>query len=179
MKLFKTFIIVCIFLVKIQAVNALAVTKPIPSNITLKNGESLQFNFDIQAVTSKEDLICTYSTHDLKPLIINFNEEKSVVKAGGIKEIFGTIEIPFHASVKEYIGNLIVSCEPVTGTEGVSIIAQTIEVPFRINVINIEESYKKGFIEILIIITISVLLILYKFKSKTTQKQQKKKKLMI
>lgn len=173
MRNLKILISICVFLLGFQEVYALAISQPIPTNMTLKVGESLPFRFEIQAINSNEDLLCIYSINGLKPLKTIFNENKSVVKAGEVAQVLGTLEIPLNSPVKEYNGNLAVICSPTTDVTG-SVITQTMSVSFKVNVVKVEES-DKGSIELfLILVGIAILFFIFDVNFKRSFSKAKK-----
>ncbi len=122
---------------------SLAIIQPLPSNVTLKMGESIPFSFEIQALTSKENQSCTYSASDLEPLVVSFEKVQTKVEAGKAEKVFGRIDIPTKAPVKNYRGGIIISCKPDVQGEGVSVLTMATEVPFLVNVIKEETSVKE------------------------------------
>jgi hypothetical protein len=175
MKNLKILIIVFIVLFGLKDVYSLAISQPMPTNMTLKRGETLPFRFEIQGINSNQDLQCTYSINGLNPLKISFNDDKTVVKAGSIVQVSGTLEIPDNSSAKEYTGNLVVSCDPTTETEG-SVIAQTMGVLFKVNVVKVEGSNKKGPMKIFLMLAgIATLLLLLDLKLIKWSSKGKKK----
>ena len=79
-----------LLLLSFQVVRGLGVTRPIPVNLKLLRGDTARFYFQIQAVTSSIDQVCTYSVSGLEPLQVNFDEKSVTVEAGKIKNIYGT-----------------------------------------------------------------------------------------
>jgi hypothetical protein len=133
-----TFIIFLTVLLSIQIVSSLGLTRP-TSGINLLRGDSTQFSFQIQAVTSTEDQSCTYSMSGLDPLIITFDENQVIVKAGEIKNVYGTVSIPDDAEIKKYTGEITVKCKPqVEGVSG-SLIQRTMISDFSVSVVGTEE----------------------------------------
>ncbi len=178
MKYIKILTIVLLFFFSFQEVHALAVTQPMPSDLTLKRGDTIPFKFEIQAISSKEDQICTYSISGLKPIKVGFDKEEALVKTGNILDVFGTLEVPVNAPTKEYEGNLIVNCKPDIVSVGVSLIAQTTEIPFLVKVIESEEvetPYWEYFLVWIFIGIAIVLPIWLKFKHKSGLKDNHKK----
>jgi hypothetical protein len=171
----KVLIIVLVFLLSFQGVHALAITQPMPSNLTLKRGDSIPFKFEIQAITSNEDQICTYSVSGLNPLKITFEEEQAVIDAGKVLEIYGRIDVPFYAPAKEFEGKLSVNCRPLIEAKGVSVITQATELPFNARVIESKPHIDKV-TNIVFILVILILLVfgLYKTKAKKIFKARKK-----
>jgi hypothetical protein len=139
----KNLALIFLFSLFLREVSSLAVAQPMPSNVTLRRGESLPFKFEIQAITSREDQLCTYSIGGLKPLTVKFEKEEALVKAGSFLDVFGTLEVPRNAPLKEYEGKLTVSCRPIVEAKGVSVIVQTTELPFRVKVVGSEGKERK------------------------------------
>ena len=176
---FGFLIIFLVFLLNFQEVHALAITQPMPSNLTLKRGDTIPFKFKIQAITSREDQFCTYSISDLNPLKVGFDKEESLVKAGNVLEVLGTLKVPFNAPIKYYEGKLIVNCKPNTVAIGVSSITQTTEIPFLVKVIKSEEtetSYLNYFLPCILVGLIIFLLIWSKFRLGSKEYAKKRRK---
>ena len=172
----KTLILLSTILFSLEAVHALAIAQPMPSNITLKRGESLPFRFNVQAVTSKEDQHCTYSMTGLNSLTVTFEKEEIIVEAGKELDVYGSIEVPTKAPTKEYKGEFIVSCNPNIEVSGVSVMTQSTRFPFFVKVEKSGEEegldwkYILAFFIVVIIIVISVII-----KSKYGQKNKESK----
>lgn len=122
---------------------SLAIIQPLPSNVTLKMGESIPFSFEIQALTSKENQSCTYSVSGFDPLIVNFDKVQTKVEAGKSERVFGRLDVPPKAPIKNYRGEIIISCKPDVQGEGVSVLTMATEVPFLVNVIKEENPVKE------------------------------------
>jgi len=137
--------------------NSLAVVQPLPANITLKRGESIPFSFEIQALTSREDQICSYYAEGLKPLQITFKEPEIRVEAGKTRRVFGNVRAPFFALEKEYKGWIIVKCSPIVKIEGASVVNLSFKIPFIVTVTG--EGALKSFVWIISSITIVIFLI--------------------
>jgi len=178
----------CVFLVatigvlfNVQIVQSIGVTRPVPYDIELMKGESAGFTFEIQAVTSTERLLCTYSISGLDALEINFEEDDATVDAGSIKNVYGTITAPVGAEIKTYSGHLSVSCGPVVeGAGSGSVVKTTVGgSPFNIKVVEVREKgireispppgpgidYTTILIAVLIIIIV-IIVLYYNFKAK-------------
>ena len=130
----------------------MAVVQPLPANITLKRGESIPFSFEIQAITSKEDQLCSYTTEGLKPLHVIFEQPEIKVEAGRTARVFGLVEVPFYATAKEYNGWIIVTCRSSVKERGISMVSLSFKIPFSITVVGGGIDYK-----FLILISISLL----------------------
>jgi hypothetical protein len=173
MKNLKFLIIVCIGLFSLKDVYSLAISQPLPTNITVKRGESLPFRFEIQAINSNDDFLCTYSINGLNSLKISFNDEITVVKARNITQIHGILEIPDISPIKEYNGNLAVSCSPVNGNTG-SAITQNIGFSFKVNVVT-GENKNNHYMEIIPVIT-GIVIILFLLGTKFVKRFNKARK---
>jgi hypothetical protein len=162
----KLLILFFSILLNVQTVHALAVAQPIPSNVTLKRGESLPITFQIQAITSSQDQLCTYSFNGLNPLKFSFEKEEAVVEAGNKLNVFGTVEIPSNAPLKSYEGELVVNCKPKIEGSGVSVIGQVTSFPFYVRVEKSEKTEDgKSFILLLImVLVLAVVIWLSKFR---------------
>ena len=121
-------------LIFIQNVESIGVTEPSPVNLKLSRGESARFKFQIQAVTSDLKQSCTYTITGLNPLVITYDEEKAVINAGGVKDVFGDFFVPEDAPIKRYNGKVTVKCLPMV-EESNSFIHELIDVNFDIDVI--------------------------------------------
>ena len=116
-----------IALILLVQVQALGVTRPVPYDIQLQKGEKAGFVFEIQAVTSLEKQLCTYSITGLDPIQLSFEESEAIVDAGSIKEVYGTVTVPESAEIKTYSGILTVSCGAYTeGQVSGSIVKTTV-----------------------------------------------------
>lgn len=144
MKFIKILSLFFSILLSIQVARALAIAQPIPSDVTLERGNSLPFKFEIQAITSREDQLCTYSVSGLTPLKVGFDEERALVKAGKVLSVFGTLEVPFNVPIKEYEGKLTIRCKPDIVVLGASLIVDTTEFPFLVKVIKSEKEERLG-----------------------------------
>jgi hypothetical protein len=124
-----------------QGAQCLGVTRPVPYDVELLPGETAGFTFQIQAVTSTEDLDCVYSISGMNPLVLEFEEDGVVVAAGTISNVYGTVTAPEDAEKKTYGGSLTVSCGPLqTSDVGGSVVRTTIGgSPFNVNVVDVRE----------------------------------------
>lgn len=115
---------------------ALGVTRPIPMDLKLLRGDSARFYFQIQAVMESNKQSCTYSTSGIEPLTVSFDQKETVVNAGEISSVYGTINVPSNAPIRSYNGDLTVSCIPyIEGEVSGSVIHKTIIVPFTASVV--------------------------------------------
>ena len=185
MKINYILIIILILLISIRSVWALGVTRPIPQDIELMRGESADFSFEIQAVTSTEKILCDYSISGMEPLDIKFDSEKIIVEPGSIKKVYGTVSVPENAPLGMYSGELTVSCGVVQG-EGISgsQVRTTIGgSPFNVNVVKTRSKEireirppEKGIpIEIIFLIILIVIIIgVYYWHTKIPKRKTKK-----
>lgn len=169
----KVLILFFSILLNVQTVHALAIAQPIPSNVTLKRGESLSFSFQIQALTSKEDKLCTYSVNGLDPLRFSFEQKETIVEAGNKMNVFGTLEVPSNAPIKSYTGELVINCKPNIPSIGVSLVGQVTAFPFYVKV---EKPEKAGdgmslFPLLIFVLVLVVLLWLIKSRKKWIRSQ--------
>jgi len=135
-----TFMIFLTVLLTVQVVRSLGVTDP-TAGINLLRGDSTKFSFQIQAVTSPDDQVCSYSVSGMEPLVISFDENEVVIKAGNIKNIYGTVSVPQNAEIKNYKGELTVKCRPQGEVSG-SVIHRTMISDFAVNVVGTIEEKK-------------------------------------
>ena len=114
------FVLILALLMSFYPAKALGVTRPILERESLLRGENTKFYFQIQATGSSSKLSCSYSTPNLDPLVISFDEPSAEVNINEIKYIHGTVTVPNDAPIKTYSGAMFsVSCEPIgAGGEG-------------------------------------------------------------
>jgi hypothetical protein len=159
-----------LLLLTIQTVKSIGVTSPIPIDLKLLRGDTARFYFEIMASTSKEKISCTYSVNGFDPLVITFDEKETIVEAGEIKPVYGTVSVPNNAPIKSYVGSLVAACGPYVETKDVSgsIIHQSINVKFVIDVVetkeerailHIEEEEKPKASPIILVLIIIVLIL--------------------
>lgn len=168
------------------SVFALGVTAPLPKNMELLRGETAVFEFQIQAVTSTEDLRCSYSIGNMAPLSVAFDSNEVIVKAGTIEKIYGTITVPQDAPYNSYSGEITVSCGTAYSTETGSEVKTTIGGSMlSLKIVEFRETAKKtseipqvmsGELLLLIIIIIIVIGAYYLYKTKTPKKSPAKRK---
>lgn len=122
---------------------ALGVTRPVPLEVKLMSGESQNFRFQIQAVTSVDDQECYCSLSGLDPLLVTFEKEKVKIDAGGVKYSYFTVEVPEDAPTDQYTGKLSVRCGAAMpgGLTG-SMVYSTINSPFTLDVVTFREAEK-------------------------------------
>ncbi len=109
--------IVFAVLFSLGAVSALGVTRPVPYNIEITPGSSEEFSFEIQAVTSTEDVVCKPSISGMQGLEV-FLDDQIEVSAGEIKEVTGKITAQEDVAFGEYSGQLNVNCHALNSEEG-------------------------------------------------------------
>ncbi len=186
MKIYKLIPILFILL-SFQTVFALGVTRPVPHDVELMRGESADFTFQIQAVTSTEKIFCVYSLSGMGPLEVKFDSDEVIVDAGSKKDVYGTVTVPEDTVFDTYSGTLSVSCgavqgEDVSGSQVKSTIGGS---PFSVNVVEVRgkgikeiRPEEKGIsTEIIFLIIITVILIIgaYYWLNKPKKKIPKKK----
>jgi len=111
----------------------------------LLRGETSLFEFQIQAVTATNDIICTYSFDDISPIIVTFDSDETTVKAGEVAIVYGEIEVPENATFGTYIGELVVSCGPKTESDSGSSVKTTIGGSrLSVSVVQFREGEKKS-----------------------------------
>ncbi len=186
MKIYKLIPILFILL-SFQTVLALGVTRPVPHDVELMRGESADFTFQIQAVTSTEKISCVYFLSDMRPLEVKFDSDEVIIDAGSKKDVYGTVTVPENTPFDTYSGTLSVSCGAVSqGDSSGSQVRTTIGgSPFSVNVVEVREKgikeirpEEKGIsTEIIILIIITVILIIgaYYWLNKPKKKIPKKK----
>ncbi len=109
------------------------VTNPLPSEMQLLEGESGRFKFQIQAITSEQDLICEPSLAEETSLDIDFDQKIITVSAGSIKEAYGTVTAP--DKIGTYTESFCISCEPVSDIAGTSVQMDTCDLPITVDVV--------------------------------------------
>ena len=134
-------ILVLTLLMSAQIVLSLGVTQPIPSDLKLLRGDTARFFFQIQAVMETNKQSCGYSiSSSISPLAITFDEKETVVNAGEIKKVYGTVSVPNNAPIKDYGADMTVSCKPsIEGEQSGSVIHKSLVVPFTASVVATEE----------------------------------------
>jgi hypothetical protein len=168
-------------LLTMSSVQALGVTRPVPYDVQLQKGEEAGFVFEIQAVTSTEAQACSYSITGLSPLQVAFEQNETIVDAGSIKQVYGTVTVPESAEVKTYAGTLTVSCGAYSpGQVSGSVVKTTVGgSSFNVKVVEVRSQeirqvgppaqagfgYTTIMIFILVITIIILLFILYKLKT--------------
>jgi hypothetical protein len=171
MKSLKIVLSLLVFvLLTFQTVKAVGITQPILEKRMMLRGEYSKFYFEIQAVGYTNKQSCVWSASGLDPLEVKFDETKTIVDAGAIKKIYGTVLVPSDAPQKAYSGTLTVTCEPYVELGGGSVIKRTGNVPFVVNIVETlekraeqklpEPEEQKPTINLLPILVIIILVIL-------------------
>lgn len=143
-KIGKIGLIVFLTLLTIPIVRSLGITGAIPSDLRMMRGDTAEFKFQVQAVSSASDISCTLYTQDFEPLIFNFKENPIVVTAGTSKYVYGTIRVPNDADIKTYYGKIFSKCSPIMESEEIygSVITQTMGTKFNLAVVATEAERK-------------------------------------
>ncbi len=178
-------------LLSFQTALALGVTRPVPHDMELMRGESADFSFQIQAITSTEDISCVYSLGGMEPLEIKFDSDEKTVGAGSKEKVYGTVTVPEGTPFGTYSSTLSVSCGGTEGGEGGSQVRSTIGgSPFSVEVVEFREKEIREVrpeqeipLEIIILIIIVIILIIGAYywsrkppaKKKQPRKTKKKK----
>jgi len=179
----KIFAMSFVFLLLLSSsVFALGVTAPVPKNMELLRGETSVFEFEIQAVTSTDDMSCAYSIDNMSPLSVTFASNEVVVRAGTIEKVYGTVAVPADAPYNSYSGEIIVSCGAVLTTEGGSDVRTSIGGSMlNVNVVEFREEIKKTATvsqtmstELLLLIILIIIIVgAYYLKKKKTKKTKR------
>ncbi len=182
-KIFATSLIFIILLS--TTVVALGVTSPVPKGMKLLRGESSTFEFEIQAVTSADDMVCTYSMTEMAPIAVAFDSDQVTVKAGTIETVYGEVTVPADTPFKTYTAELIVSCGAKSASESGSEVKTTIGgSTLSIDVVEFREEAKKeaeipsqipmNELMLLIIILIIILGGYYLYRKKSSKGKKRK-----
>jgi flagellar basal body-associated protein FliL len=184
--------IISIFILCLMVILPLAyagVTNPLPSNIELLKGDSERFKFQIQALHSESDLICTYEfENENMAFSVVFDEDETLVPSGELKYVYGTVNLPKNIDFGTYSENFCVNCVPVTKTSGTGVVIKTCGLPIKVNVVeertrdNLyvpeKETNFKVIIGIIVIVLILLAIVLYAYvhpickKNKTIVKKK-------
>jgi hypothetical protein len=130
----RKLILLVLMLIGVQVAFA-GVTNPLPTELNLLEGESGRFKFQVQAITSEQDLECTSSLKENSVLLVDFDPETIVVLAGTVKDIYGTVEVPKELGFGTFEENFCISCKPVTGMTGAAVMVETCNLPIKVNVV--------------------------------------------
>jgi hypothetical protein len=138
----NSFILLLTVLLSIQVVQSIGITRPIPYDLALMRGDTARFSFQLQATTSTNKIACTYSINGLESLEVKFDDEKTIVNAGGVADVYGTVTIPQSAPIGQYTGSLTARCGAYVeeGELSGSTVYQSISGPtFNVKVVELEE----------------------------------------
>jgi hypothetical protein len=136
----NSFILLLTVLLSIQVVQSIGITRPIPYDLALMRGDSARFSFQLQATTSTNKIACTYSINGLESLEVKFDDEKTIVGAGGVVDVYGTVTIPSDAPIGQYTGSLTARCGAYEEELHGSAVYQSISGPtFNVKVVELEE----------------------------------------
>lgn len=111
------------------------VTNPLPTELNLEKGETGRFKFQVQTITSNQELFCVPSFPDNSQLEVNFDEEEIIAPAGGIKEVTGDVKVPSDATFGSFEQRFCISCTPTSGESGTAVKIDTCDLPIKVNVV--------------------------------------------
>jgi len=133
-----------------------------PNEIIVEKGFETEFELQVQAYTSNEDLVCDFS-FDENPFEIKVLD--SEVSKGSASMIKATIKAPRNIELGDYSYAFCVGCEPKTSAAGSTTKVRFCDISIDIKVI---ESEKKPFpllaISIALVIIITISFFFYKRK---------------
>lgn len=130
----KQIFLIFIILLIVQIAFA-GVTNPLPSELNLLKGESGRFKFQIQAVTSENDLVCIVSPESEAFFNVDFDKTEIEVAAGTIEEVYGTVNVPGNLEFGSYEASFCISCSPAGGASGTAVSIDTCGLPINVNVV--------------------------------------------
>ena len=179
------------FLISVQIVKALGVSQISPVDLKLlggdnadlkvNKGDTARFYFLIQVVPSEGKQSCSSSITGMDPLIISLDENETIMEAGEIKNVYGTVTVPSNTPTKIYSGKLTVRCTPKIESTSGSLIFQTTGLNVRIEVVEKAKEGTSEVKEIKMIVTphslatiISIAIILVVFVSLYVNRRRKK-----
>ena len=124
----------------IPTVKSLGISSPRPPDLRMMQGDTAEFTFQIQAVTSTHKQSCTCYTEGFDPLIITFKEKTIIINAGQTGVVYGDINAPYDAPIKTYSGKIFASCTPIVETQELSgsRISQTSGIKYTLSVVGSE-----------------------------------------
>ena len=128
------------------------VTAPLPSNIELTKDESSRFKFQIQAVNSDDDIVCTYAFNQDPPFLVEFDDTETTVAAGSRANVYGTVTPTEATGYGTTKSEFCVSCGPVNAPAGASVKVDTCGLALTVTLVNertrdnlnVPEKEKKG-----------------------------------
>lgn len=157
------------------------VTNPLPTELDLLKGESGRFKFQIQTISSEQEVICTYHFSNEAPFSVEFDEEQVTVPAKSVKEVYGTVRVPRSLDLGTYQQEFCVSCDPTEDSAGASVQVETCNLPITVNVVQEREKDNMnipsnpsflGIILVAIIIISIAALAFYLFERKQYHKEK-------
>ncbi|MBS3113007.1 hypothetical protein J4418_02920 [Candidatus Woesearchaeota archaeon] len=127
------------FLLVLQIVSAWGLTHPQPGNLQLLRGEEARFWVTIDAVQSKNDMVCKLQmiSDSEVEFLFDVQEESSeiIIPKGTAKALYGTVSSNDAASYKMHSFQFCPDCkEIVTQEEGVTGVQGKYCVPFNVEV---------------------------------------------
>jgi len=157
----KLFFIV-IFLLFIPIIYAnYAVSQP--RAVTVERGAEQEFDFQLQAYNSDEDLTCSYSV-DENPFKIDI--PNSNVSKGSSSIIKAKLTAPRNIELGDYSYTFCVDCDPIIQSAGSTTKVRFCDMPIDITVIEAEKEPFSvlGIVAVLAIVIIFLFLFFYKRK---------------
>ena len=186
----KIGIFVFILLLIPLSVRAYGVTKPLPYDVELLQGEEGRFRFQIQIQPAETSKKCTYSIDQSFPLDVTFQDEHVSLSSGEVRNIIGFVRVPDGTSIGTFTGELCVSCVDQEGQGGTVIKQDVCGFPITVNVVSTrtkdnmvipvaeEEPVSAVNLTLLIVVSIIFLIVIIAYvivAHKKHEQQQKKK----
>jgi len=130
-------ILICTIMVLILSSIVFAgVTNPLPTELNLLKGESGRFKFQVQTITSDQEVECTSSLSEESIFTIDFDPSTITVPAGTVRDIYGTINVPKNLEYGTYEETFCLSCKPTQSSEGAAVLIETCNLPIKVNVVS-------------------------------------------
>ena len=131
--------IVCLFSVlSIPMLAKAGVTDVLPRNMELMPSESERMMFQIQSIANPKNLTCIYQILHKSCLEMKFDEQETIVPAGGRKDVWGTVTAPANVTACPY-GNyteeFFVSCGLYNPSGGYAVRQDVAGMKMSINVV--------------------------------------------
>lgn len=125
-----------IFIILLQTAFA-GVTNPLPAEIELLKGESGRFKFQIQAIAHEETVECSYSMENPESsLKVSFDEPSTIVQAGTVRDVYGTVKAPRSLDFGEYTEYFCVNCRAISPPPpGAQVQINVCSLPINVNVV--------------------------------------------
>ena len=164
------------------------VTNPLPTELNLLKGESGRFKFQVQTITSDQEVECTSSLPEESIFTIDFDPPTITVPARSVQDIYGTVNVPKDIEFGTYEETFCLSCKPTQSPEGAAVLIETCNLPIKVNVVSERTRdnmyippkpfplYGKVLIGIGGLALAAVIVYLLKRKKKTAKPKRKKKK---